>query len=185
VAGIDRQDVVAQPGDGAIEKAPHGVTEKRFGPRSAHAVDDFITRLPMPDEVEDEIRRVLQIAIDLDCGIATGETIAGEDRALKPEIPRETINPHPGIAGSEPIEALEGAIRAAIVGEDEFPAIPLGDPLERPIDGVVERLDVGFLVVDRHDDGKKLHDWPHPHGAPARAVRFEARNDRYLVDPME
>ena len=126
---------------------------------------------------------VLQIAVDLDCGIAAGETIAGEDRALKSKIPRETINPHPGIAGSNPIEALESAIRAAIVGEDEFPAIPIGDPLERPIDSVVERLDVGLLVVDGHDDGKKLHDWPpHPHGA-VRAVCFEARNDHYLGIP--
>src|SRR5262249_54362899 len=47
VTGIDRQVVVAEPGDGAIEKAPHGVKEKRFGPRSAHAVDDLTTRLPM------------------------------------------------------------------------------------------------------------------------------------------
>ena len=142
--------------------------ENRFGPRPAYAVDDLATRLPMPDEIEDEIGRVLQIAVDLDRGIAAGETIASQDRALKPEIPREAINSHPGITGGEPIEALECAILAAIVGEDEFPAISVGDPLERPIDSVVERLDVGFLVVDWHDNGKKLHDWPHPHGALTR-----------------
>src|SRR5262249_14731907 len=101
VAGVGRQGVVAEPGDGAIENAPHGVKEKRFRPRPAYAVDDLRTRLPLPDEIEDEIGRVLQIAVDLGRGIATGETIAGEDRALKPEIPRETINPHPGIAGSQ------------------------------------------------------------------------------------
>ena len=138
----------------------------------------------MPDKVEHEFRRVLQIAVDLDCGIAAGEPIAREDGALKSEIPREPIDPHPGIAGGEPFETVESAIRAAIVSEDEFPAIPVGDLLERTINGVVKRLDVGFLVVNRHDDGKKLHDWSHP--TPPRAPRpVRGRNDRSLVQPME
>ena len=170
VAGIDRNVVVAEPGDEPIEKAPHGVHEHRFGPRPSHAVDDLETGLPKLDKVEDELGRVLQIAVDLDRGVTASKTIAGEDRALESEIPRETINSHPGIAGGKPIEALERAVAAAIVGEDKFPAIPVGDPLERPIDGVVERFHVGLFVVDRHNNGKKLHDLTHPHLTPSRAV---------------
>src|SRR5262249_2077544 len=112
VTGIDRKALVAEPGEGAIEQASHRVKLRRLGPRPAHAVDDFTTRLPMSDKIEDEIGRVLQVAIDLDRGIATGEAIAGQNGALKPEIPRETINPYPGIAGREPIKALESTIRA-------------------------------------------------------------------------
>src|SRR5262249_52794429 len=88
-------------------------------------------------------------------------TIAGENRALKPEIPREPIDTHSGITGGELIETLESVISAAIVGEDEFPSIPIGDPLERLIDSVVEGFDVGFLIVNGHNDGEKLHYWPY------------------------
>src|SRR5262249_47044155 len=79
VAGIDRKVVVAEPSQDPIEEASHGMKEERLRSRPAHAVDYLETCFPKPDKVEHDLGRVLQITIDLDRGIATGETISCED----------------------------------------------------------------------------------------------------------
>src|SRR5262249_16329316 len=135
IANVDRKIVVAQPGNEPIEDASHRAKDDRFRSRPPHPIDDLVTCFPKPDKIENQLGGVLQITVDLHRGIAARETIACEDRALESEIARESINSHPVIAGGKPLEVFEGAITAAIIGEDKFPLIPIGNPRERLING--------------------------------------------------
>src|SRR5262249_48271384 len=60
------------------------------------------------------------------------------------------------------------------------------DPLERPIDGIIERLNVVFFVVDRHNNGKKFHDRPtsawHLHALPLHERKSQLSHQAFMVE---
>jgi len=91
---------------------------------------------------------VLQVAVHRDDDASTGTDDAGVHRRVLAEIALERHDPYARIRGMQPLEDGEGAVRGAVVDEDQL----RGDArrLEGRHDAVVERLDGGLLVQDGH-----------------------------------
>jgi hypothetical protein len=77
---------------------------------------------------------------------------AGGKRRRLAEVAAEADHPQPGVPRLQRRQLRERIVRAAIVNDDEFVAAAV--VLERPGQLVVERREVGRLVVDGDDDRK-------------------------------
>ena len=69
IAGIQRNVVVAQPSDDPIENPSCKMKGKRFRPSPPHPVHHLESSFPKFYEIENDLGWVLQVAVDLDCGV--------------------------------------------------------------------------------------------------------------------
>src|SRR4029079_18673340 len=101
-----------------------------------------VALLPLLEEVAKQLRRVLQVGVDLNGCPATRLQQVEEDRALKSEIPGKPEHEHAWFSQRDFSELLECLIRAGVVGEHELEIILRIDrrdsaqPLDEGIDVV-------------------------------------------------
>jgi hypothetical protein len=98
VADVDGNLNLGDPVEGTVE----GVRRRPLEPclplaRSPNRVDDVVALAPPLSEVEDDLRRILQVCIQHDDGVPGREVYPCRERDLMPEVPREPDQPKPGI----------------------------------------------------------------------------------------
>src|SRR5690606_37229987 len=112
-------------------------------------VNDVPAVLPLPDELQADLGRVLQIRVHDDDRVPEGVVDAGGDGDLVPEVAGQVDDRDAVVAPGQLDEAVERAVRAAVVDEDELDVdVDRGDSRTDPL---VEQIDVAFLAVDRQD----------------------------------
>ena len=116
---------------------------------------DLVALAPERDHLERHLRRILQIAIDQDHGVAAGEVESSRDRELVAEVPGQEEELDPLVAGAQLAHHLAAAVGAAVVHEDE-----LAVAVDLPGDGVEPAVQLGehlLLVAHRHDERDLVH----------------------------
>src|SRR5262249_4524061 len=137
-----------------VEAASHQRERHAFLTPLAQPDHNVMALLPQRQELRDEFRRILEVAVELDRGIPRGIAVAGEERSLEPVIAVEAQNFPPGVAGTELAENPKGAVLAVIVGEDELDIVS-ADTVEYAAQRLIGAQNIELLVVDRHDDGNE------------------------------
>lgn len=153
VAGVGRDAIFAELVDEAVEEGASGADRPAFFAGDADAVDDVGALLPVVEKDRDELGRVLEVAVELDGGVAAGTEVSGEDGALESEVAGEAEGADAGVAGGELGEDLEGCVFGVVVGEDELEGEAVAELVGDGDDGGVEVADRELLVVDGNDDG--------------------------------
>ena len=95
--------------------------------RASNSIHNPIAILPLPNEFQDQCRRILQIAIDLNGGIPHRIQVRSEDRALESEIARKPECANATVSGCKSLDDLEGAIIRVIVRKQKLKVIPIRD----------------------------------------------------------
>ena len=85
-------------------------------------VDDVVARLPLRGELLDQLRRVLQVAVEQHHGVAGGDAHAAGEGALRAEVPRVVDDDDMRVARRQLGEDLLRVVRAAVVDEDDLVA---------------------------------------------------------------
>ncbi len=135
ITGVVGELVFAEPIDQAIEDFAGERYQRALDPLLANTIDDRVALFPALHEVDDELGRVLQIAVDLNCRVATRLQVAGEDAALEAEVAREAKHAHARVTRREARQLREGGVGRMVVGEDVLPVVAVGDRRERGLDG--------------------------------------------------
>src|ERR1700676_1502759 len=125
VAGVIGQIIRADAGEERVKYSTCDLDMQRLFARAPNPVYDFVSGFPMLYELENELRGILQVAIDLYRGVPARQAITGQDRPLKPEIPGQAVGPDPTIAFRDAFDTGESIVRAAVVGEYELPLISI------------------------------------------------------------
>src|SRR5262249_9232683 len=105
---------------------------------------------PKLEQPRNQRWRVLQIAIELDDGVAARVEVAGQDGRLKPKVAREAQHANRWIAPGQFAEQRESAIGAVIVGEKQLKAVAVRERFTQLNHGRVQLGDVGLLIEHRH-----------------------------------
>ena len=103
----------ADEAEGAVEERVGGALEDVLFPGAAHAVDDLRAVAPGGDEVGEDLRRVLEVAVHLDHRAAACVVEAGCERGLVAEVAREAEDAHARIVLVEPAQHARGFVGAA------------------------------------------------------------------------
>src|SRR3546814_2048211 len=93
--------------------------------------------MALPPEIKhlrDKLRRVLQVAIELNRAIARRRLVGGEQRALIAAVARKADDMHLRVPRRHVPQQREGAVGRMIVGEDDF-VIIVGKGAEHAGDG--------------------------------------------------
>ena len=96
---------------------------------------------------------VLQIAVDRDDDVALRLLEAGLQRGRLAEVAAQPDDADVVVRGVQPRERGEGAVRRAVVDEDDLPRRP--ERVERRAELVVQERDAPLLVV--HGDDHRDH----------------------------
>ena len=84
--------------------------------RAALRVDDLEALAPARDHVGDQLRRVLEVAVDHDHGVAAAASMPGQRRRRLAEAAREAQHLHARVACAELEDQLLGAVRRGVDG---------------------------------------------------------------------
>ena len=118
--------------------------------RAALGVDDLIPLAPAGDHVGDQLRRVLQVAVDHHYRVARGRLHARQRRGGLAEAAREAQHLHARVGRAQLEDALLGAVGRRVDGEDQLPVGAHAGEHRRQ--ALVDAPDVAFLVVCGDDD---------------------------------
>ena len=143
---------------GSGKSVDDGVVARRsdflYGPRvfggSAHGLDDVVSFFPFSDKCGDKSGGVLHIAVHGDDGIAAGKIHAAGDGDLVAKVPREGKCPYMGIFFRKAADEFIGIVVRAVVYINQF--IVYAGVFHDTGDGVMEKGDIVFFVVNRGDD---------------------------------
>ena len=125
IAGVRRDVDLADAPDYAVaERRDDPLGQRLPLPGPPLGVDDVVALLPARDELGDQLRGILQVAVDHDDGIAAGGLQAGERGHRLPKAPGEAQRLHAPIALAQVEDQLLGAVGAGIDAEDDLPAQP-------------------------------------------------------------
>src|SRR3546814_3527089 len=100
--------------------------------------------MALPPEIKhlrDKLRRVLQVAIELNRAIARRRLVGGEQRALIAAVARKADDMHLRVPRRHVPQQREGAVGRMIVGEDDF-VIIVGKGAEHAGDGGIDAPDI-------------------------------------------
>src|ERR671919_2684301 len=154
VSGSDPDVDVGQPPEETVE----GFRRPVLGATLAvallhHRVDDLVPFAPPGEELRDHFRRMLEVAVHGDNGIAAGEVEPRRERDLVAEAAGQADDLEPWIP---PVE-LDGepvcGVRAPVVDEDDLPVAVYS--LERRREARRELRQHLLLVAQRYHDGEK------------------------------
>ena len=151
IPGIERDLNIGDAVDQTVKQGCRGFLKPGLAlTLRAHGIHDFIALTPFPNQIGDDLRRVLQISIHDDYGTTLAEVHPCSHGDLMPKIPGENNRNHTWIFFANRFDPLRGAIRRSIVDENELPWLTqvIQDRLH-PIVELRKRLD---FVVDRHCD---------------------------------
>jgi hypothetical protein len=110
----------------------------------------LVALAPFGHQLGNDLRRVLQIAVDQDDALAAGVVDARRHRRLMPEIAREADDLESPILGVHLPQQLRGAVAAAVVHENDLPHLAAAiNGGKQPPPQLRQAL---LLIEDRHDD---------------------------------
>ena len=132
---------------------------------------DGRARLPLSHQLGDQRRRMLQIGVHGHDRLARGVPESGQNGRLLTEAPGQTDPVNPPVAARDPADGRPGPVGASVIDEHEL-VLPLRRA-EVGADGVVQRIEIGLLVVAGRDDGDER---------PA-AIRHHSRLPRREASP--
>ncbi len=151
VSGVLRDLDGAQPVDDPVEQMGRACLEPAFAlPRLAHGMDHVEALAPLGDQGRDQLGRVLQIGVERDHDIAPRLIQPRRQRRLLAEIARQVVDAKPGVGSLQADQTRQRPILAAVVDADEFPRET--GAIEHRDQPVMQRLEIGFLVVAGNDD---------------------------------
>src|SRR3546814_7223621 len=104
----------------AVDGAPAPARHRAFVGGTADAIDDLMALPPEIKHLRDKLRRVLQVAIELNRAIARRRLVGGEQRALIAAVARKADDMHLRVPRRHVPPQREGAVGRMIVGEDDF-----------------------------------------------------------------
>src|SRR5205823_12924942 len=109
IAGVTRGARLSDPLQEAIKRLRRPALEQRltFSP-FAHGIHDIGALLPGVDQLEDDFRRILEVGVERDDGVARGQPVATAERRLMSEVARKRHRPHARVRARE-IDDLEPA----------------------------------------------------------------------------
>src|SRR5690606_12144172 len=139
--------------------------------------------VPFPDALDqarDVAGVVLEVAVHADDDVAAGVVESGLHGGCLAVVAGEADQAHAGVLGGAARGDRGRGVGAAVVDEDQLPALDTG---ERLAHGGDEGLEGFFLVEERDDDGEGWSSFPRgggegngcAGGAPARAAALGAR----------
>ena len=138
-------------------------------------MDDLETLPPLGDEIEHDLRRVLQIGVHDDDRLAAGMVHARGDRDLMAEIARQRevaiARVGPGAGG----EHDAAGVAAAVVDEDDFRRAV--ERVEQPVEPQEQDRQHRLFVENRHDqavDGPSGSSGVHQRGCGLMSARLSA-----------
>jgi hypothetical protein len=91
---------------------------------------------------------VLEIAVERDCGCPACRLEACEESRLMSEVAAEADQADRGILGAQLADTLSGAVRGAVIDEDDFQILRSS---KGPLDAIVNPTDIGLLVESWED----------------------------------
>ena len=118
--------------------------------RAATAACDVVAGLDRLDQPRDVLRLVLQIAVHRHHHVAARTRQAGVHRRMLSEVALEPHRTHAGIATVQALQRCEGAVRRAVVDEDQLERARAG--IERRNGSSVELVHRRRLVEQGDDD---------------------------------
>ncbi len=152
VAGVVRELDPRDLGEHAVEPARGGDLEARLPrARGAHGVHDVGAAPPRLEHLADQLRRVLEVAVDHHHDVAARVLEAGADRRLVAEVARQGDHLDPLVGGRERAHPLARGVARAVVDEDQLEL----EGAERGDGPRVERVDRVLLVVQGRDDAQQ------------------------------
>src|SRR5262245_56695057 len=120
VASIARNLVVRNAAQHQVKHSPPQREQRMLLAAPAQADNHVVSLLPKLEEFRYQIGRILQIAVDLNGGIARCVPISNEQRTLEPVVAVETDNLDPVVRFRQRCEATERSVFAVVVCENEF-----------------------------------------------------------------
>ncbi len=124
IARIERDFDIRDAVNQAIKDRRSELLEPGFALSfSAHSVDDLVTFFPLFRQFQDDFRRILQVSINDDDGIATRIVPAGRDGNLMPKIARKDDRADMPVGFSQFADFFCGAVCGTIVHEYKFPGL--------------------------------------------------------------
>src|SRR5437764_5478317 len=126
IAGVTRGARLSDPLQEAIECLGRPALEQRlaFSP-FAHGIHDIGALLPGVDEIGHDFRRILEVGVERDDGVARGQPVATAERRLMSEVARKRHRPHARVRAREIDDLEPAAVDAAVVDHDDLDAEPL------------------------------------------------------------
>ena len=102
VAGVRRDLDLGDAGDDPVaERRDDALGQRLALARPALRIDDVVALAPAADELRDQLRRILEVAVDHDDGVAGGGLEPGERGHRLAEASREAQHLHARIALAE------------------------------------------------------------------------------------
>jgi len=139
-----REDPIEHRGGRALERPDvHGIL--------AVGEHDERARLPLSHQLRDQRRRVLQIGVHGHDRPARGVLESGQNGRLLTEAPRQTDSVDSPVVARDSADGRPGPVGASVIDEHEL-VLPLRRA-EVGADGVVQRIEIGLLVVAGRNDG--------------------------------
>ena len=134
------------------DRGDHALDQRLALPAPALRIDDVITLPPPDDELGDQLRRVLEIAIDDHDRVTGGGFHPGDRCHWLTEATREAEQLDAWIPRVKRQDQLFGPVRRRIDAEDQLPFD--AQTVENGTQPLVDAMDVRLLVVSRHDDAQ-------------------------------
>jgi hypothetical protein len=155
ISAIDDYIIVRKASHQAIESFAYDLKKLTFLPRPTDSNHNIMPIFPLLKEEREQCRRVLEVTIQLESGVTTGETVSSENGILETEIPRKPYNANAGITRGELGEDFRRSVFAVIVREHDFEIVP-ADLLKNLADFSIGPMDIVLFVVDRNHDADEL-----------------------------
>lgn len=150
IAGVGGDVDVTHLPHQAIEAVGRGFLQEGFAlPGPPGRVDDIETLLPLVNQGGDQFRRILQIGVDDDDGVAARDIQSRGQCGFLAEIPAQFDDADFLIGAPYCPEHIEGPIPASIVHVDNFRRIGKGSQ-----DGAETRMEQGqdLLLIENGND---------------------------------
>src|SRR6478609_202 len=120
VASIARNLVVRNAAQHQVKHSPSQREQRILLAAPAQADDNVVSLLPKLEKFRYQVGRILQIAVDLNGGIARCVPISSEQRTLEPVVAVETDNLDPVVRFRQRCETTERSVFAVVVCENEL-----------------------------------------------------------------
>lgn len=154
VPRVDRHVHVGDPPEQPVEALCRPAHETAALAVGTLAVHDVKSLPPLPDEVADQLGRVLEVTVQQDHRVAGGDPHSAREGALGAEGPGMRDHDDPGIALGQTAQDLTAVVRTTVVHEDDLVVHP--DLREDRGETLVHDRDGARVEVARDDRADAL-----------------------------
>jgi len=153
---LGNMHLARQAVDGLVEAPGCPALEKRVVPsRGTPRVDDVEAALPLRQQIGDEFRRVLQVGVHDDDGIAVGAPEPGGQGGLVAEVARQIDDRDARVALACGQQQRQGTVARTVVDRDQTELVV--QAVKDREQGIQEQREHGFFVVGRNDHINAFH----------------------------